>query len=104
MNTQYKTVADHLLSRHRITPGAAMIEYSIFRLAHVIHRLRTTHADLVNGRKINTHVKTASNGRKYAEYILEPAWNKIAANAAAAAEKLKASAARGGPYSDEESV
>jgi hypothetical protein len=66
-----ETVAEHLKQRGHISEGSALIEYGRFRLADVIHRLRTDRADLIpEGKEIVTIHKQDTQGNRYGEYTL----------------------------------
>lgn len=65
--SQPELILAHLKKSGRITPLQALGQYSIFRLAAVIHRLRARDHD------IKTRVLDAPSGGTYAEYYLEPA-------------------------------
>jgi hypothetical protein len=66
-----ETVADHLKQRGHISEGSALVEYGRFRLADVIHRLRTDRSDLVPaGKEIVTIHKRDTQGNPYGEYHL----------------------------------
>jgi hypothetical protein len=58
-------IKDHLKKYDTISPLEAMSNYSVWRLAAEIHRLRQ------RGLNITTLMKRAPNGAKYAEYQLE---------------------------------
>lgn len=76
--SRVETVAEHLIQRGHISEGSALIEYGRFRLADVIHRLRTDRADLVpEGMEIVTIHKQDTQGNHYGEYTLVS--NKAAA-------------------------
>lgn len=69
--TRVELVANHLQTRGHISEGSALIEYGRFRLADVIHRLRTDRSDLVpEGWEIVTHHKKDTQGNPYGEYHL----------------------------------
>jgi hypothetical protein len=66
-----ETVAQHLIQRGHISEGSALIEYGRFRLADVIHRLRTDRSDLLpEGKEIVTVHKQDTQGNRYGEYFL----------------------------------
>jgi hypothetical protein len=66
-----ETVAAHLKQRGHISEGSAIIEYGRFRLADVIHRLRTDRKDLIPAEKeIVTIHKQDTQGNRYGEYTL----------------------------------
>lgn len=75
MKTGTKTnrVLNHLLSGKTITAGEAVILFSLFRLASVIHDLREA------GHNITTTMKEDVNGTPYAEYKLVQKKRSIAA-------------------------
>jgi hypothetical protein len=59
------------MQRGHISEGSALIEYGRFRLADVIHRLRTDRADLIpEGKEIVTVHKQDTQGQPYGEYHL----------------------------------
>jgi hypothetical protein len=69
--SRVETVASHLIQRGHISEGSALIEYGRFRLADVIHRLRTDRTDLVpDGMEIVTVHKQDTQGNRYGEYTL----------------------------------
>lgn len=65
--TQIQQVQEHLEAGYPITPAKAMAEYNVWRLAALIHKLRQ------RGLNIVTYDRQALNGKRYAEYVLEPA-------------------------------
>jgi hypothetical protein len=60
--SQNKIIFKHLTTYGSISPLEAQSNYSIWRLAAVIYRLKG------NGHIISTKMKVAPNGAKYAEY------------------------------------
>jgi len=60
--TQTRIVEDHLNTYGSISPLEAQSNYNIWRLAAVIKKLR------YRGLSINTRMKVAPSGAKYAEY------------------------------------
>ena len=58
-------IKEHLKKYGTISPLEAMSNYSVWRLAAEIHRLRE------RGLDITTFMKRAPNGAKYAEYQLQ---------------------------------
>jgi len=69
--SRIQTVVDHLNSRGHISEGSSLIEYGRFRLADVIHRLRTERQDLLpEGKEIVTLHKKDTQGNDYGEYHL----------------------------------
>jgi hypothetical protein len=71
--SRIETVAEHLKQRGHISEGSALIEYGRFRLADVIHRLRTERSDLLpEGMEIVTIHKRDTKGDNYGEYTLVP--------------------------------
>ena len=63
MKTQIEAILSHL-NRKSITPLEALEKYGCFRLAAVIHKLRS------RGIAIKTVDKKNENGKTYAQYIL----------------------------------
>ena len=63
--SQANTVSTHLKQYGTISALEAQSNYSIWRLAAVINRLRN------EGTPIVMQMKTAPNGAKYAEYKLQ---------------------------------
>jgi hypothetical protein len=63
--TQNKAVLAHLQTGRTITPIKAQAEYSCWRLASVINRLRK------QGHNIKTYMRQSVTGKPYAEYKLE---------------------------------
>lgn len=69
--SRVETVAQHLIQRGHISEGSALVEYGRFRLADVIHRLRTDRTDLIpEGKEIITIHKQDTQGNRYGEYTL----------------------------------
>lgn len=69
--SRVETVAEHLKQRGHISEGSALVEYGRFRLADVIHRLRTERTDLLpEGMEIVTIHKQDTQGNQYGEYHL----------------------------------
>jgi hypothetical protein len=64
MKSQNKTIIQHLKTYGSISPLEAQSNYSIWRLAAVIYRLKGS------GHIISTTMKVAPNRAKYAEYRL----------------------------------
>lgn len=88
--SRVETVAEHLKQRGHISEGSALVEYGRFRLADVIHRLRTDRNDLVPvGMEIVTIHKRDTQGNPYGEYTL------VSKHAAAAREQVTSARERG---------
>ena len=69
--TQRELIKRHLLAGYPITPTKALAEYGAWRLAAIIHRLRT-----IDGLEIETIDKRSIfSGKQYAEYKIREAAN-----------------------------
>jgi hypothetical protein len=71
--TKTNRVLNHLIAGNTITAGEAVILFSLFRLASVIHDLREA------GHNITTTMKEDVNGTPYAEYKLVQKKRQVAA-------------------------
>ncbi|MDA8645283.1 helix-turn-helix domain-containing protein [Amylibacter sp.] len=60
--TQMDIVKEHLENYGKISPLEAQSNYNIWRLAAVIHKLKTL------GHDIHSTLRTAPNGSRYAVY------------------------------------
>lgn len=63
--SQKNLILNHLRAGRSITPLEALGEYSVYRLAPVIHRLKG------DGYHIETTIKRSMRQRPYAEYTLK---------------------------------